>query len=244
MRRETPSMALLLVGAWIIRLSVSDDYKLYVKDSFGPWLTAAGVLLVGTALTGLVMTLRGGSVDHADHSASTDIDDDEGHEHRSYVGWLLLAPLFAFVLIAPRPLGAYSAQRAAGPPPPVASTNYDPLPAGDPVPLTMREYTGRALGGSADTLQGRTVKLLGFVTPGPGDGFYVTRLAIACCAADALPIKVLVETETPAPTEGSWVAVTGTNSKIVEDETGSYEIATIEAQSVEAAAAPESPYEQ
>lgn len=243
MRRETPSLALLLVGAWVIRLTVTDDYKLYVKDSFGPWLTLAGVLLVITAVVGLVMTLRGKSVDHADHSGSTDVDDDEKHEHRSYVGWMLLVPLFAFVLIVPRPLGAYSAERAAGPPPPVA-TNFDALPAGDPVSLTMREYTGRALSGSADTLEGRTVKLIGFVTPGPGDGFYVTRLAIACCAADALPIKVLVSSDVPRPLEGSWVEVTGTNGPIVEDEAAGYEVATIEATSVAPTTAPESPYEQ
>lgn len=243
MRRETPSLALLLVGAWIVRLAVTDDYKLYVKDSFGPWLAAAGALLVLTALIGLVMTLRGRSVDHADHSPSTDVDDDHRHEHRSYVGWLLLVPLFAFVLIVPRPLGAYSAERAAGPPPPVA-TDFDALPAGDPVALSMREYTGRALSDSADTLDGRTVTLLGFVTTGPGDAFYVTRLAIACCAADALPIKVLVHADAPPPAEGSWVEVTGTNGDIAEDPTGGYEVASIEASQVQPTAAPESPYEQ
>ncbi|WP_134322166.1 TIGR03943 family putative permease subunit [Cumulibacter soli] len=251
MRRETPSLALLLVGAWIIRLALTGEYKVYVKDSFGPWLGVAGGLLVVAALSGLVFTLRGRSVEHDHGFEESDAttgpgesaesgDADAGHGHRSYVGWLLLVPLFAFVLIVPKPLGAYSAARAAGPPPPVAA-NYDALPDGDVVALPMREYTGRALTG--DTMDGRTLELVGFVTPAP-DGFYVTRLAIACCAADALPIKVWVATDGQAPAEGNWVTVTGTPGEPVMDETDSYEIASIEAETVTATAAPDSPYEQ
>lgn len=244
MRRETPSFALLLVGSWILKLALTDDYKMYVKDSFGPFLVAAGALLVIAAITGLVMTMRGASVDHADHSENTDVDDDHGHEHRSYVGWLLLAPLLAFTLIAPRPLGAYSVEQAAGPPPPPASQKFDPLPAGDPVSLTMRDFTSRSLWGQGKTLEGRTVKLVGFVTPRPSGGYYVTRLVIACCAADALPVQVYVSGNAPDFASNAWVAVEGTATKPVRDETDSFDVAAIDAKSVTPTPAPDSPYEQ
>lgn len=243
MRRETPSLAVLLVGAWIVRLAVTDDYKLYVKDSFGPWLLLAGGLLIVAALTGLIMTLRGKAIDHAEHSETADEPDGE-HHHRSYVGWLLLAPLFAFILIVPRPLGSYSAERAAGPPPPPASQEFAPLPAGDPVALPVRDFTSRAVFGDGTTLQGRTVAITGFVTEAPGEGFYLTRLVIACCAADALPVKVYVAGDVPKPADDTWVEVTGVNGDLVRDATDSYDIATIEATSVVPVAAPASPYEQ
>ena len=107
----------------------------------------------------------------------------DGHGHRSYVGWLLLAPLLAFTLIAPQPLGAFSAERAAAPPPPPASQSYDALPAGDPVDLTLRDFTSRSLWGGGKTLEGRSVALVGFVTPRPAGGYFVTRLVIACSSA-------------------------------------------------------------
>ena len=38
--------------------------------------------------------------------------------------------------------------------------------------------------------------------------WYVTRMQISCCAADALALKVAVR-GVPAPRENSWVQVTG-----------------------------------
>ncbi len=39
--------------------------------------------------------------------------------------------------------------------------------------------------------------------------WYVARMQIACCAADAVPLKVAV-LGTPAPEEDQWIEVTGT----------------------------------
>ncbi len=66
----------------------------------------------------------------------------------------------------------------------------------------------RALWDTARPLTGRRVKLLGFATPKSGGGWYVTRLVISCCAADALAYKVEVR-GAGAPPSGSWVEVTG-----------------------------------
>lgn len=251
MRRETPSLALLLVGAWIMKIALTDDYKMYVKDSFGPWLAVAGAILVAVALAGLAMLSVGRRVDHAEHADHPEhaveeghADSGHGHDHRSYVGWLLLAPLVAFTLIIPRPLGAYSAERASAPPPMPADQSFEELPAGDPVELTLRDYTSRTLWDDAQTLQGRTVQLVGFVTPRDAGGYYITRQVIACCAADALPVQVYVAGDPPAFAADTWIQVVGTSAPTVRDETDSFDIAAVTAQSVTTVTPPASPYEQ
>ncbi|MFI6510299.1 hypothetical protein ACIBCT_22060 [Streptosporangium sp. NPDC050855] len=52
--------------------------------------------------------------------------------------------------------------------------------------------------------------MTGFVSPAKKKGqWYVTRMQIACCAADAFPLKVAVK-GLDAPPPDTWVAVTGT----------------------------------
>ncbi|WP_370467193.1 hypothetical protein [Streptomyces sp. 5-10] len=48
-----------------------------------------------------------------------------------------------------------------------------------------------------------------FVTPGRHGTWYVSRLVISCCAADAQVRKVRVH-GAPAPPADAWVTVTGT----------------------------------
>lgn len=43
-------------------------------------------------------------------------------------------------------------------------------------------------------LRGQPVELTGFVVPAEQDGWYLTRMKIFCCAADAAALKVRVRT--------------------------------------------------
>jgi len=42
-------------------------------------------------------------------------------------------------------------------------------------------------------MHGRQVRLLGFIVHSPDGSTYLARLAIACCAADATPLKVRLD---------------------------------------------------
>jgi uncharacterized repeat protein (TIGR03943 family) len=57
-------------------------------------------------------------------------------------------------------------------------------------------------------MKGRTVRLTGFVTPGSGGTWYLSRLVVTCCAADAQVLKVEMRGAT-APPADAWVTATG-----------------------------------
>ena len=101
-----------------------------------------------------------------------------------------MVPLAVLLLIAPSPAGAYEAGRAGSALPPAPSSPYTALPAGDPVTLSVVDYASRAVFDAGRTLTGHHIQLTGFLTSAPGGGWYLTRMLVTCCAADAQPIKV------------------------------------------------------
>jgi uncharacterized membrane protein YcgQ (UPF0703/DUF1980 family) len=116
-------------------------------------------------------------------------DDHHGHDHGRFdVAWLLVVPMLVLLVIAPPALGSFSAARsgtALG-----AAANASDLPA---LP------------------DGRRVTLSGFVLPGEGGTWYLTRMVITCCAADAQPVKVGLAGTVPDGLKGNdWLQVTGT----------------------------------
>ena len=59
-------------------------------------------------------------------------------------------------------------------------------------------------------LAGREVELTGFAVPtADGEGWYLARLQMACCAADAVVNKVVIS-GVPAPEADTWWKVRGT----------------------------------
>ncbi|MBK3638516.1 TIGR03943 family protein, partial [Streptomyces sp. MBT97] len=117
----------------------------------------------------------------------------------------------ALLLFPPPALGSYSAGREAAQRAAQGVGTFPALPAGDPVELTVAAFSSRAIYDSGRSLKGRTVRLTGFVTHGDDGAWYVTRLVVTCCAADATTGKVEVrdagDEVLPADT---WVTVTGT----------------------------------
>ncbi|WP_409470832.1 TIGR03943 family putative permease subunit [Streptomyces sp. HC307] len=141
-------------------------------------------------------------------------DDDDGHGHQHSpagprVARLLTLPALALLLFPPPALGSYSAEREAAERAAQGVGTFPALPSGEPLDLTLAEFGSRAVYDSERSLKGRTVRLTGFVTRDDDGTWYVTRLLVSCCAADATTSKVEVR-GADAPATDTWVTVTGT----------------------------------
>lgn len=216
---------LIFLGTALTRVSLTDLYLRYVKQAMQPFLLATGILLFVLGLWALWDLLREGRSETASDSvAAVDVGAEahDGHDHGGMrIAWLLMLPVLSILLIAPPALGAFTAERenstvAA----PGTDFGFDPLPATDPVVLTLNDYAIRAVWDTPGALAGRTFEMVGFVTPIPAAklpadtpagepvNWWLTRLSLACCAADANATKIVAVggEELPANT---WVRVTG-----------------------------------
>ncbi|MFJ9021093.1 TIGR03943 family putative permease subunit [Streptomyces sp. NPDC102259] len=230
MRRYGPAALLLLTGGAVLRITLfSDLYLRYVQAGLRPYLIVSGVALVLLGVVTAILRHRTPSLheDAGHEDAGHEYVDDEyvdhedddgyvGHEGHSHgpagprVAWLLTLPALALLLFPPPALGSYSAGREAAQRAAQGIGAFPALPAGNPVELTVAEFSSRAIYDSGRSLKGRTVRLTGFVTHGDDGAWYVTRLLVTCCAADATTGKVEIQDADddvlPADT---WVTVTG-----------------------------------
>ena len=227
MRKDAQAVLLLLVGGTLLKISFTGTYVRYVKPGLLPLLVIAGVVLVAVALATLWQVIRrplrvlvtGGGA-HA-KAGSNFADDDpadetgqaaDAHGHgEPRVGWLLLLPALALLLFAPPALGSYQASRNGTALSSRAESDFAPLPEGDPVRVSLLEYASRAVFDRGRSLDGRRVLLSGFIIAGPNGQPYLARLVVACCAADARPIKVgLAGDLPPGLAADQWIEVVGT----------------------------------
>ncbi|WP_328223013.1 TIGR03943 family protein [Streptomyces sp. NBC_00104] len=235
MKRPLQALLLLLSGLGLLHATLlTDHYLRYVKEGMRPLLIASGVLLLvlGAAEAWSLWRPRGtGEQESHDHGQGQDDGHAHGHDHSTppRVAWLLLLPALSLLFYAPPAIGAYTASREA--PKEVTITeqdDFDPLPTTSPLPITLTDFTRRVQQDRDRAIDGRTVRMTGFVTPdaeasgketsgkegdeGDGDGsagWYLTRVMFSCCAADAQFVKVRVH-GTPPPPADTWVTLTGT----------------------------------
>jgi uncharacterized repeat protein (TIGR03943 family) len=241
MRRETQNILLVLLGGALLKISLNGTYLRYVKPAQLPWLIAAGVVMVAVAFISI-----GQDVIAARRPSGPVEDVHDHHHHGSYSTWLLLLPVLAVFLIAPPALGEDSVNRASTrPPPPPASSEafgFAPLPAGDVIEQSMRDFVERAAWDKSGSLNTRTVQLTGFVVHKDPDTF-IARMTISCCAADAYPVKVRLHgpgLDTLA--SDSWVKATvriqpGTSNK------DTLYVPTVDLVDIQPTAEPQDPYE-
>lgn len=236
----------IVAGAVLLRLTLTGTYARYVRPGMGPWLAIAGLLVIGLGMVTLVRALRrgrgpgpvGGAGRRRAHGEGLGGD---GETHGEGMGWLLLAPIAALLLVAPPTLGSYGVDRGATVDVRSGGRVFDPVDtSGGPVPMSLFEFSQRAIDRSGESLDGATVELTGFVAADDGQrrGFRLARYQIACCAADATPVVVRVTGIHGAkPSRDTWVTVVG--SLHVKDT----EVPELAATSVVEIAPPGDPYE-
>lgn len=242
MRRETQNILLVLAGGALLKISLGTTYLRYVQPAHRPWLIAGGLVMVLLAAVAIAQDIRASGRVH--HAADGGVAED--HQHTSRSAWLLLLPVLAIFLVAPPALGADSVKRSdstgAAARSSRAPEEFPPLPAADVVPIGLGDLVTRAAWDTGHSLDGRTVELSGFVVQ---DGAsYVARLSIACCAADAFPVKVRLDGGGAGTLAGdTWVRVRGVvQPGTARKETGYVPTLTVSA--LDEIEEPEDPYEQ
>ena len=241
MNRDTQSVLLVLVGGAIVRISLDDTFLRYVKDWMRPGLLVAGAVLV---LLGLVSLWRD-RVSRRQDAAFPDL----GHgrhdhaEHGPWVAWLLALPVLAILLVAPPALGSYTASRSSSAVAEPKESEYLPLPPGDPVTTTLTDYATRTIWDEGRSLPGRRIRLVGFVTPRPGGGFYLTRIVLISCAADGRPVRIAVPDAPRTFPADTWVAVTGSYGGLDVKSAGTGQVPVLRAEAVALVPTPANWYE-
>ncbi|MBM2623835.1 TIGR03943 family protein [Actinoplanes sp. LDG1-06] len=254
MNRLTQGVVLLLFGGAILRASFTDLYLRYVKEGLRPFLIATGLLLVAAAVMTIWYSWRSPDESSAEHDASPHSSsghsavDDDGHghgEHGPRVGWLLLLPVLGLLLVAPPALGSYAANQAGSVvAAPVGDSDYPPLPEGPAVELSMIDYASRALFDAGRSLEGRDLKLVGFITTAPDGAPMLARIVLSCCAADGRPIKIGLSGRAPIDVPAdTWVEITGVyTDQTAKDPVNNVDMAYLEVKSWQEVPQPKQPY--
>jgi len=228
---ETQGGLMILTGGVVARMAMTGTYLLYVRQGMRPWLLSSALILVVLGILRVWWALRPDPAPGAGSGAGPDAGPGAGsgggngratdghgdHEgHAPKVAWLLVLPVLAVVLIAPNPLGSFTAARQSAKAAVVAPP--DPFPplqraADGTVSLPVMEFVRRALFDDRRSLDGVPVRLVGMVSPkgkGGTEDFRLVRFMIACCAADAQAVQVAVHgVQGKVPPNDSWVEVIG-----------------------------------
>lgn len=192
MNRTAQTLVLAALGGVSLRVGITSEYANYVNEWMRGPLVVSGVLLIGLAFAATVSSLL-----TDDHPTGP-------------VAWLLVLPVVIGFVVQPPALGSYVADRRSNQ---VDGSRFsEPAVAGldetgeNVIPVS--NFVARAAYGDGETLRGVTVRLTGFVSIDDGE-WHITRLSIACCAADAAAFRVQVD-GADAPPEEQWVEVVGT----------------------------------
>ena len=226
--RLTQHLLLLLLGVVVLVVAGTDQHLAYVRAGFRPFLLAAGAVTVGLAVGGLLRR-RAPAPDHPGPA----------------VGWLLAAPVAVVLVVAPPALGSYTAGRQAAPvvAPAGAGVALGPDdPGADFRTLRLFDYLVASQTAPAE-LDGRRVRLVGFVSPRAAGGWYVTRFVVNCCAADATAVRVAVPAGPADVAPDQWVEVVGTATAPLTDPAVGYPEPALDAVSVQVVEAPAETYE-
>ncbi|MFI8531158.1 TIGR03943 family putative permease subunit [Streptomyces aquilus] len=255
MNRHAQSAVMFLLGATLLHAGSTDLYLRYVKAGLRPLLLLSGAVLIAAALATLWYERRSTHhTDHANHPAHADQDDHatpaghddhDDHNHREpRVSWLLVLPLLALVLVAPPALGSYSAMRSG-----TAlqqAYGYEDLPATGPLRLGVADYAGRAVYDHGRELNGREIKVTGFVALDASGRPYLVRMALNCCAADAQPVKIALTGKIPPVLRpDAWLEATGTYTpERTKDPVNNGPIPYLKVTSARPVATPADPYDE
>ncbi|MGW4223709.1 TIGR03943 family putative permease subunit [Streptomyces bauhiniae] len=228
MNRQAQAAVMFLLGGALLHAGTTDLYLRYVKSGLRPLVLAAGVVLIAAALATVWYERKRAA--------------GRGGHPEPRVAWLLVLPVLALILIAPPALGSYSAVRtgtALQPP-----YGLDPLPATNPVRLSVVDYASRAA--YTHSLRGRTVRVTGFLALDAHGTPYLVRMALNCCAADAQPVKIgLTGQLPPVLRPDAWMEVTGVYApRVTRDPVNNGVIPYLRVTSARPVATPADPYDE
>jgi len=214
---RTVQVALLtLVGALLVRIVLEGVHVRYVKDWFGiPLFITGAILLVLAVVTALRAAGPPADADEgaddapdAEHAAGHGGHGGHDHDRTPLTTWLLFLPVILVFTVSPPALGSYLAERLDSAPLDEPAVVLAPLPEGDPVSLSVGQFTAYAVYDEDATMRGRSIALEGFVSLDEEGRWYLTRVSLNCCAADAYVRKVRVD-DAAAPPRDTWVRVVG-----------------------------------
>jgi len=239
--RLTQLAVLLLLGGVTLAVALGDAHLAYVQPGFRPLLLLAAAVLL---LLGLIGVVRARSRPDVEAGAGG------GHDHAHVaprVAWLLLLPVAVLLLVAPPALGSFTAARQAQQvqapvEPPVGGMGPND-PGEQHRTMALLDYSLHALAADTSALDGRIVRLTGFVTPREGGGWYVSRIGIKCCAADAVAFTVVVDAPQGDLAADQWVEVIGSWAPPQPHPSGGYPEAVITPRSVTPIEAPANTYQ-
>jgi uncharacterized repeat protein (TIGR03943 family) len=244
--RAAQGVVLLLVGGAVLRASLTDMYLRYVREGLRPFLIVAGVGLVAVAIMTLVPELvrREADVPDPDPGGAEDHEDHAGEHKEPRVSWLMVLPALALLLVAPPALGSDAASRNGTALGTAATSDFPPLPKGDPAKIAVLDYASRAVFEGGKSIGTRRVELTGFVVVGKDGQRYLARMILTCCAADARPIKVALGGDVPQFGKDTWIRVVGRYSKqMLKDEVNHERIPFVTVESAEKITPPKNRYE-
>ncbi len=198
MNRLARSILLFSIGLVMARLLWTGGFGWFVQQRMRFPLLAAAVVLILFGLYEIVSSLReeGRDPDSSKRAAGP------------FVGWLLSLPLLVLASVAPTGLGAAAANRVDSYSSVEIDTGYEPLaPSSTPIPMQVSEFQGRAIWEEAQSMDGVPVLLEGLVVNDETvpDGFKLTRFLVSCCAADGIPVQVVLRDVGQQFEDDMWV---------------------------------------
>ncbi len=224
---------MLVVGVVGIRLVLTGDYAAFVQQRMRWPLAIAALMAVGLAVVDLVAWARA--------------DDAPGPDSAPRVASLLVAPVCALLAVAPAALGASAANRVDPYEPPASQKSWE-VGEEDPLPMRVIDFVDHALHDPDQQLVGRDVELEGMVVNDPAvtDGFMLVRFVVSCCAADGVPLKVILHGTQSDLADDTWVRAVVSQRPVPPREPSEVGPRIVEADLVAVQVmpnAPDSPYE-
>jgi len=234
------------LAVFTISLAVTGRLGLYINPDSTWFAVSMSVFVLIGAVASFALPL-GAEADHG-HDHGEEPEHDHGH-HTSHplavaatvAGGVAASGVVVLTLVLPpASLSAELAMsRDVGATPLFGGADTIQLAStGDTASFGVGEWaTVFATATNPDAFDGETVELTGFVTPGEGGEFDLTRLVITHCVIDAQPASLPVVSGASAPDTGQWVTITGT---VRSSSDGQLVVA---AAAVEEIDEPEDPYE-
>jgi uncharacterized repeat protein (TIGR03943 family) len=225
---------MIAVGALALWMSTTDAMLKYLKPSMRPWLLLAAIGLSAIGVSGYV---------RARHRTDTN------HDHHTRVGWLLVVPLLVVIGFGANSLGAFAASRRSTHLPPYAfdiAAYAEQTGQHAPALRLADVLEGLRVRANRSYLAAHDVKLEGFVSQRgviDSHSFVLTRFLVSCCAADAMPLNIVVLDADTVPDVNQWVVVTARLADTTPDASGDDPRPVMRASRIQRVEEPKAPYE-